>query len=368
MKKKILIVLADVGNGHRSAANALIETFKTLNSEHEIKAIDLFELADVQPFNSSNDTYSLVSKNYVFEEFNNLLFKLFNTSIGSKLFSQYTTSLMYSECLKIIKEEDPDLIISVHPIISIIISSIKSRSDLKFKYVNVVTDLITLFRGWGSKVADLTFAPTVGAYHKLVEFGLEPSKIEYPYFPINPALKNKRSKKEIMDELGFNNNLPIITITGGGVGTVALKKAVRIIQKRKDFNLIVICGKSAELREELITKYKGDNNLKVLGYVNNIQDYFEVSEIIISKPGPATVLEIQLFNKKAIITKPIGEQEKGNIDLALESNKFKYIGNNWDLLNSSLDYLRNLEVEEVSIGRSFDESEIIVKRILELLD
>lgn len=195
---------------------------------------------------------------------------------------------------KIIKEEDPDLIISVHRIISIIISSIKARSDLKFKYVNVVTDLITLFRGWGSKVADLTFAPTVGAYHKLIEFGLEPSKIEYPYSPINPALKNRRSKKEIMDELGFEDNLPVITITGGGVGTVALKKAV--------------------------------------------------------------------------ITKPIGEQEKGNIDFALESNKFKYIGNNWDLLNSSLNYLKSLEVEEVSIGRSFDESEIIVKRILELLD
>lgn len=102
---EILIVLADVGNGHRSAANALIQTFKNLNSEHDIKAIDLFELADVQPFNSSNDTYSLVSKNYVFEEFNNFLFKLFNTPIGSKLFSQYTTSLMYSECLKSLRKK-----------------------------------------------------------------------------------------------------------------------------------------------------------------------------------------------------------------------------------------------------------------------
>lgn len=367
-KKKILIVLADVGNGHRSAANALIESFNNLKLEHEIKAVDLFELADVQPFNSSNDTYSLVSKNYAVEEVNNFFFRLFNTKVGFKLFSQYTTALMYKECNKIIKDENPDLIISVHPIVSIIISSIKKRSNLKFKYVNVVTDLITLFRGWGDQEADLTFAPTEGAFKVLTDFGIDPRKIEYSFFPINPKLEKTRVNEEILGEVNFNNNLPIVTITGGGVGTDSLKKAIKIILKRRDLNLIVICGKSEALRLELVNKYKDEDNIYILGYVSNIQDYFQISDIIISKPGPATILEIQLFNKKSIITKPIGEQEKGNVDYALESKKFRYIGRNWELLNRSLDELLTDATVENSSNRSFREAEMIIEKALHLLD
>ncbi len=366
-KKKILIVLADVGNGHRSAANALTKAFEKIDhQEYELKTIDLFALADVQPFNSSDDTYSLVSKNQVFEEVNNFFFRFFNTHFGFSLFTSYTLSFMQKECTKIIEEEDPDIVVSVHPIVSIIISSIHRIDESKFKYINVITDLVTLFKGWADKYADLTFSPTEEAYNLLLELGLDKKKIISPLFPINPDMERVRQEDIILKELNFETSNPIITLTGGGVGTESLRKAISKIVDRKDFNLIVICGKSESLKEELTQRYIHNKSVKVLGYVNNIQDYFSVSDIIITKPGPATILEIQLFKKKAILTKPIGEQEKGNIGFALQDPNFKYIGKNWDLLNESIDHLKEIHITSGNTSRSFNEAETIMKKILGL--
>lgn len=367
MKKRILIVLADVGSGHRSAANALINASIEINYDYEIKSVDLFELADVQPFNTSNNTYSLISKNYFFEEVNNLFFRFFNTSLGSNLFTTYTVRLMYEECEKILREESPEVVISVHPIVNMIISAIKQRSALKFKYVTVITDLVTLFKGWADKNADIVFAPTLEAKEILLKEGVKESQIIAPLFPINPFLKKYRDKNLVLKELGFDERLPTVLVTGGGVGTYSLKKVVELLVARKDFYLIVICGKDISLKGFLEKKHKGNKSIKILGFVDNIQDYYNIAEIVVAKPGPATILEIELFNKKAIITKPIGEQEKGNVALALKSPKFRFIGSNWSILNQNIDELKNLRIDSFP-SRSFEESITILKNLSRLFE
>lgn len=368
-RKKILITLADVGNGHRSAANALIKAFENLNliDKYDIKVIDLFELADVQPFNTSDQTHTLVSRNKVFEGLNNLIFQLFDSKIGYSLFHDYTMALMKKECTLILQDEDPDLVISVHPIISMIVGEIKRSSPKQFKFATVITDLVTVFKGWGDPNADLIIAPTKEAFDLLIKRGGDSSKIEYPFFPINPSMGEFKAPKNTFKELGFKDKKPLITLTGGGVGTYSLKRAIRAIQKRTDCNILIICGKTHSLKAELESRFKNNPNIKILGYVNNIQDYFNASEIIIGKPGPATILEIEIFNKKAILTRPIGQQEKGNIAYALESPNFRYINENWDLLDSTITDLlsKNPQAEP---RRNITETETIVKKVLELIN
>ncbi len=368
-RKKILIALADVGNGHRSAANALLKTMEEMNiiDKYEVKVVDLFEVADVQPFNSSNETYTLVSKNKTFEAFNNTLFRAFNTSVGYDLFYWYTMTFMLKECTAIIEGEAPDLIITVHPIVNMIVNEVKKKTGSKFKTVTVITDLVTLFKGWADTRTDLTSAPTERAYKLLLEWGLDKEKIIYPLFPINPSISKFAGVKETMSSLGFQNDLPLITLTGGGVGTYSLKKAMDIIKARQDCNVLVICGKSQSLYSEFTERFSSYSNIKIVGYVNNIQDYFNASEIIIGKPGPATILEIEIFNKKAILTRPVGQQEKGNVDYALDNKNFRYINENWDILDKTISELLAQKIEATS-RRSVSETETILTKSLALID
>jgi 1,2-diacylglycerol 3-beta-galactosyltransferase len=369
-KKKILIIIADVGHGHRSAANSLTAAFEKLYPQkYDLKTIDLFEEAEIEPFNSSDISYKFLSQNRAYESISNGLWKLTNSSIGYQFFKSYLTSKLLDESTKIILDEKPDLVISAFPLTSSIIGEIKKRHS-DFKYAVVVTDLITLHRSWADPHADLIFCPTSDAVKTLVNFGINTEKIVYPLFPLHPKLQNFRSKQEILRELEFDSNVPTVLLTGGGLGSKALNKAIDKLAQNQSIQLIIVAGKLESFRKELEKKYRDFANIRILGFVNNMQEYLNASDILIGKPGATTVMEVELFDKKAIFTRYIGEHDLGNIEYALRDPKIRYIGDDWSKLEDAVEDLLNVKTREADhvISRRFDESEKIVNEMDKLLE
>lgn len=368
-KKKILILLADVNNGHRSAANALINVFdKKYKGKFDIEVEDLFKWADVEPFNTSDASYSLFTRNSTLLRISNFFFKLFNTEFVYNFFYKYTNNRLYIEAYKLIKKEKPDLIISVHPIVSMVVKELKKQTNL-FKSVTVITDLITLMRGWADDASDLVICPTMDAVNTLVRYGVDINKITYPLFPINPNFNEIRDKKKILKEVGLSSEKPIILITGGGGGTSTMFKHIKELAKREELQLLIVTAKQEVLRSELELRFKKNKNVKVMGYVNNMQDLMSIADIIIGKPGPATILEIELLNKKAILTNPVGEQEVGNINYALRNPRFRYVGKDFSKLDDVIEDLLKASTfnSHDKPRRKKNESEIIVDSIVKLI-
>lgn len=367
MYKKVLIAIGDVGNGHRSGANALTESFNRLYPEVEVKTVDVFKLSNLWPYKETDELYKTMSKSKSLETINNTVFKITNTKYLYDVFTNYNVTQLYDTTLQLLKDEQPDLVISVHPIVSMVLERI--REDIEFLSVVVITDLITLYRGWADKNADLVFSPTTEAVNTLTDFGVNVNRIIYPLFPINPKLKNFRKKSEVIEELGFDSKKQIILITAGGAGIKSLADSIDNLSKREDLQLIIITGKVEDYRIKLTEKYRHNKRIKVFGYINNIQDYLNASDIIVGKPGPATILEIELFDKKAVLTRKIGEQEVGNIDYAIRNPKFRYVGDNGRNLELAVTELLAMRTEKQANfrRRSFDESNLIVKDIYKLL-
>lgn len=368
MKKKVLIIIADIGNGHKSAADAITTVFKAKYGEdYELKTIDIYKEADVEPFNSADVSYKFLSQNRGYEKVSNVTWKFTNTLIGYKLYKAYFLGLIYKAAKAVIEKESPDIVISAYPLTSTIINQMR-KDGAKFKYVVVITDLITMHRSWADESADLVTSPTPDAVKTLVNFGVDINKVIYPFFPLKPELENFKPKSEITQQLNFSNELPIILITGGGLGTKAISAAIQKLCKREDLQIVVIAGKLDEYREELEEMYKDNKNVRVLGFVSNMYDYLNACDIVIGKPGATTVMEIELFNKKAIFTRYIGVHDFGNIEYALRDPKIKYIADDWDKLEQSLDDLLNFIPREADtkIKRSFKEAETIVDEIVKL--
>lgn len=367
MYKKVLIAIGDVGNGHRSGANALTESFNRLYPNVEVKTVDVFKLSNLWPYKETDELYKTMSKSKYLETINNTVFRITNTKYLYDVFTNYNVTQLYDTTLQLLKEEKPDLVISVHPIVSMVLE--RMREDMEFLSVVVITDLITLYRGWADKNADLVFSPTTEAVKTLTDFGVNVNRIIYPLFPINPKLKNFREKSEVIDELGFDSKKQTILITAGGAGIKSLSDSIDNLAKREDLQLIIITGKVEDYRIKLTEKYRNNRRIKVFGYINNIQDYLNASDIIVGKPGPATILEIELFDKKAVLTRKIGEQEVGNIDYAIRNPKFRYVGDNGRNLELAVTELLAMSPEKQGNfrRRSFDESNLIVKDIYKLL-
>jgi 1,2-diacylglycerol 3-beta-galactosyltransferase len=366
--KKVLILIGDVGNGHRSAANALTESFRNLYPEVSVTTCDLFKESALWPYDASDEMYKNVSRSKSLEKLNNAAFRLTTQKYFIDVFKNYTFTQFFDTLLKIMNREKPDVVISVHPIVSMVLERLKEDNHAQFLSVVVVTDLVTLFRGWGDRSADLTFAPTVESVETLVKFGVDRNKIIYPLFPINPKLKNYRTKQEVFYELGFDLDKTTILLTGGGVGAKSLNTSIEKLSKNKNYQLIIIAGKLEEYKAKLEKTYADFKNIKILGYVNNIQDYINAADIVVGKPGPATILEIELFNKKAVLTRKIGEQEIGNIGYALKNSKFRHISDNWKKLESAIKELDEIDGSNTHSRRSFDECDTIVKEIYCLLN
>jgi len=159
-RKKILILIGDVGNGHRSAANALISSFNNLYPDTDIKTVDLFAESKLWPYDSTNEMYKNVSRSKSLERLNNAAFRLTTQKYFFDVFTNYTFTQFFDTLWEVMNREKPDLVISIHPIVSMVLERLKEDKLANFLSVVVVTDLITLFRGWGDRSADLVFSPT----------------------------------------------------------------------------------------------------------------------------------------------------------------------------------------------------------------
>ena len=65
-------------------------------------------------------------------------------------------------------------------------------------------------------------------------------------------------------------------------------------------------------------KYKLEN-LKIFGFIDFVHDLLSISDIVITKCGASTFMEILLSKKIPIVNSYIWEQEKGNVDFLVDN-------------------------------------------------
>lgn len=61
-------------------------------------------------------------------------------------------------------------------------------------------------------------------------------------------------------------------------------------------------------------------NIQILGFTSNLYEFINVSDLVICKAGPATILEVISQKKPFLISHFIWEQEIGNCDFAVSNN------------------------------------------------
>ncbi|RPJ07231.1 MAG: hypothetical protein EHM28_07845 [Spirochaetaceae bacterium] len=366
--KRVLICIGDAAGGHISAANAMIAAFAKLAGKRvQVTVKDLFTEAKIAPFNNAADVYIKVNKNRSVEWFYNVGVWLFNRFFFYPVYRAFLLVRMGKASKSIIDSCKPDLVISNNAIVAPIMERLK-KDGATWKSAVLVTDIAYIFRGWADRSADIVISPTREASVKLHRYGVAEKTIRQPLFPINPALEKYRPRVKVLSELGFAlKGRKTVLVTSGGFGVLALKKALDTLMTDGRLQIIVLAGRVDEYRKILALRYANNPRVKVLGFVANIQDYYNAADIIVGKPGPATLIEIELFRKKAVFTKHVGGQEKGNVDYALRNRNFRSIGGNWHLLKRNIDELLDQKNVPISERRYFNECELIVKELLKLL-
>jgi len=220
-----------------------------------------------------------------------------------------------------ILDTKPDVIISTHFFGSEVIADLKRRSLVLSKLVTVVTDY-RLHAWWVCEGTDIYIVASEDTRRDLEGRKVDPSKIKVMGIPIEPLFSKPMDKPKIFKETGLRDDLFTILVIGGGFGVGPIEGIVKVIARiQKNLQTVVVCGHNEELArkiQSLKDEYK--LNMKVLGFIDNVYEYMDISDILISKSGGITVSESLAKEIPLVVISPILGQETGNCGFLVRNN------------------------------------------------
>ena len=232
---------------------------------------------------------------------------------GLRNFATRQTATKFNEILQELK---PSAIVCTQAFPCEIACILKRNNELKIPIVAVVTDFVA-HSYWIHPEVDLYAVPSEATKQEMIEHHLDPSRIEVLGIPIKPEFEKQYSAEEKLQlkiKMGFDPELPIVLLMGGSQGFGPMENIIQqIAHHNGKIQLIVIAGLNSKLRRNLLRVQPFLSiPMHVYGYVNNIQDFMTISDILITKPGGITTSEALIKELPMIIIHPLPGQEENN--------------------------------------------------------
>jgi len=315
--KKILILYATAGIGHKKAAMAIKGAFDELN----LPGVDVI-LADAldytTPFfkKSYLQTYLLMVNKLSFLWGLSYYFtdNRYANIVISKI--RRLNNRHYSRRLReYLLKTQPDAIVSTHFFASEVISRMKADGALRSKLLTVVTDY-RLHSWWVNRNTDMYTVGDVDARKDLLAAGVPDTRIKVLGIPAEPAFSKSVDKDRVMKSLGLEKGVFTVLSIGGGFGVGPIEEIIKAVDRvPAKIQMIVVCGHNEKLKERIeALRPQLKVRILALGFIDNVYDYMAVSDIIISKSGGITTSESLVKELPMVITAPIPGQETRNSD------------------------------------------------------
>lgn len=297
------------GTGHRSGAIAIENKLKTLGN-FEIKQLDCFKTMGVVG-SIMEDSYIPLTTEQPF---------LWKISHGfSEVFTHPLHTWVYNRCkkkmLKEISDFKPDLIISDQCMFTQAISKLLKKNDLNIPFMIAVIDLVDPPHVWRDKNAEVLFLPTEEVKEQYLSFGFKPEQLIVSGFPIREDIVIRSEPKKVGDVIDILMVNPSINLRKN-------VKFVKEVAKLDNVNIDFICGRDARLLKKLTTLEKNGKlpkNVKIHGFISDMDKMLDNAHILLTKAGPNMLLEGTRSGTAVVVTDHIPGQEAYN---------YKYITEN----------------------------------------
>lgn len=332
--KKILIIYATAGIGHKKASMAVKKAFDEM-------ALKDVQVSMIDSLDYTNDFFKwsylqayllMVSKLPFFWGF---MYYLTDNTFVNMIVSKarrFNNWLNSKKLVAYLLETKPDVIISTHFFASEVIAVLRKKGALKSHLITVVTDY-RMHSWWVAGCVDTYVVAGQAAAEDLVRWGVPESKVKVLGIPVEPVFSKPVDKQKVWSDTALKKGIFTVLVIGGGFGVGPIEGIVNVINSvSRPVQAVVVCGNNKELAGRLEVLKNGLKvNIKVLGFVDNVYEYMSIADVLISKSGGITVSESLVKELPMIIIAPIIGQETRNSDFLVASGAALRLDNVSDL-------------------------------------
>lgn len=317
MKKRVLVIYARYGSGHRSMAEYVAKYIESHNKNAEVM---LFDMTD---YGNALGKIGVKLFDWVLTHRHEKIFDAAYEIMDHKIATignNATAKKSYDnlELRKVICDFNPDITISTHFFCSNMVTYYNKLGLIKSKIYTIITDYRTHeFWTRNKKLEDGYIVGNEVVKEELINRGVDAKKVFAFGLPLNiNDLNNLDKKEDILKRYNIKNDKKVYLFFGGSSsGSMYYYDYFKAISKLDiNANIIFICGKHAKLKNtcDKYVKDKNIKNIKVLGYSNDVLNLMKISDLVITKPGGATVTECLEMHVPMLLVPGLGGQEKYN--------------------------------------------------------
>ena len=323
--KKVIIFYASYGGGHLSAARSIKENMETNYEDIDVKLIDCMEYVNKTVNKITTKAYSEMAKKAP-KTWGRVYWKSQKGPLAQ--ISTTSNKILSIKLYKLLKDFEPNLIVSTHPFGSQMCAYLKKHGKLNAKIATVMTDYAPHDQ-WlvFNKYVDYYFVSHDGMKKELHEKGIPNEKIFATGIPLSNKFLLKYDKPTILKSFGLSPDKKTVLFFGGGEFGLGKTQTFKIfksfVECPENIQIVAIFKKKKKMKEafeNLVESLNKTDSVKILEYTNQVPELMSISDLVVTKPGGLTTTESLASGLPIVVINPIPGQEEENASY-LEKNK-----------------------------------------------
>ncbi|MCL5994635.1 MAG: glycosyltransferase [Chloroflexi bacterium] len=315
--KRILILTADAGFGHRSAARAIAAALQEMHPAGCIVEITnpMEDKRVPAILRDSGADYDRMVRELA--RLYKLGYEMTDAGLPSVMVHAVVTPMLFEVMRDLIRQHQPDAIITPYPLYQASLGAIFALRRRHIPLLTVVTDMAPVHRVWFHEAADLCLVATSAVRDQAVECGLSPGKVKVTGIPVNPRLAQGSEPAGVRTELGWRPDLTVVLAVGGKrVGH--LMDVLHVLNHSGlPLQLAAVAGGDNEMYHQFQST-EWHVPVHIYNFVEDMPAMLHAADCIVCKAGGLIVTESLACGLPILLTDVIEGQETSNARYVIE--------------------------------------------------
>ena len=287
--ERVLILSADVGEGHAAAARALAEQIEDSPHAAEVTIID--GLAAMGPLLRPvvEDGYR-VQLRFMPWTYTVIYWLLEHVMPIRAIARRLLCRLGARPLARAIAEHAPDVIVSTYPAVTVVLARLRRTGVVSCPTVATITDLTGLFF-WAQPGIDMhlvMYGQSLSSVERIAGEG----SVQLVRPLISAEFLRPRSPAGARRALGLPEEGRVVVVSGGGWGVGDIAGAVEEFIKVEEVSSIVcLAGRNEPLAERLRRVFAHEARVHVYGFTDRMPDVLAAADVLVHSTGGVTCLE-----------------------------------------------------------------------------